>query len=165
MKASQSIVLIASGLFAIFTISLITLFIGYAQWWDGQHDLLFKIGWSGMVFFFVQGLEPWIRHFQHLGFDVLLNEHRILTRDQGTPLIGGGTDYDAEFSFKEIQCPCLVYMPGRYEITIKELDDSEPSLVWAAQKGCFRKNKGATDEKVHPTVGNHYVDFPCLFLH
>ncbi len=299
MKKSQQ--LLASGLFVIFTISLFTLFIGYAQWWDGQQDLLFKIGWSGMVFiflslfcvsafslivfvlqhakkrmslhepsdteavnrsrrsflmqsvpggltllcagyagkgflnwnlfpaarevvlrikrlpldldgfrivqladmhvdgytsvdwvkeivgqanslapdliamtgdlvdapvheisetvaplaelsatygnyfvtgnheygFFVQGVEQWIRHLQHLGFDVLLNEHRILTRGQGTLLVGGVTDYDAALSVSAHASQPSVAIKNAPPVDVSILMAHQPKSVYQAAKAGF----------------------------
>lgn len=39
------------------------------------------------------GVESWISHLEHLGFQVLLNSHRLLTQGTGTVLLGGVTDY------------------------------------------------------------------------
>ena len=46
-----------------------------------------------------QGVENWISHLEHLGFHVLLNSHRLLTRGAGTVLLGGVTDYSEGNNF------------------------------------------------------------------
>lgn len=39
--------------------------------------------------------------------------------------------------FKEIQRPCPVYTPGRYEITVKVLDDSEIVIAMGSKERFF----------------------------
>jgi predicted MPP superfamily phosphohydrolase len=48
-----------------------------------------------------RGVNSWIRHLGYLGFDVLLNEHRMLKRGGHSLLLGGVTDYSAGFHKRE----------------------------------------------------------------
>jgi predicted MPP superfamily phosphohydrolase len=42
---------------------------------------------------YYSGVEPWVREATNLGFDVLLNEHRIIQRGEGRVVLAGVTDY------------------------------------------------------------------------
>jgi len=42
---------------------------------------------------YYSGVVPWLKKIESLGFTVLLNEHRILSRGRGRLLVGGVTDY------------------------------------------------------------------------
>ena len=65
-----------------------------------------------------QGVENWISHLEHLGFHVLLNSHRLLTRGTGTVLLGGVTDY-MEGS----------YFPGHASSPAAAIRDAAPADV------------------------------------
>ena len=42
---------------------------------------------------YYSGAEPWVEEARRLGFDVLLNEHRVIRRGAGSLLMAGITDY------------------------------------------------------------------------
>jgi uncharacterized protein len=42
---------------------------------------------------YYSGVVPWVKKIQTLGFTVLLNEHRVISRGRGRLLVGGVTDY------------------------------------------------------------------------
>jgi predicted MPP superfamily phosphohydrolase len=42
---------------------------------------------------YYSGVTEWIEHIKRLGFSVLINEHRIITRDKRKLLLAGVTDY------------------------------------------------------------------------
>jgi len=42
---------------------------------------------------YYSGVEPWVKEAGRLGFDVLLNEHRVIQRDKGRIVLAGVTDY------------------------------------------------------------------------
>jgi len=42
---------------------------------------------------YYSGVMEWIEEIRRLGFSVLINEHRIITRDKGKMLLAGVTDY------------------------------------------------------------------------
>ena len=41
---------------------------------------------------YYSGAEPWVEEASRMGFDVLLNEHRVIRHDKGTILLAGVTD-------------------------------------------------------------------------
>jgi hypothetical protein len=49
----------------------------------------------------------------------------------------GGKEVIAINRFKEIQGPCPVYTPGRYEITIKALDADETVIAVGSKERPF----------------------------
>lgn len=42
---------------------------------------------------YYSGAGPWVNHAQTLGFDVLMNEHRIITKNGSSIVLAGVTDY------------------------------------------------------------------------
>ena len=82
------------------------------------------------------GVERWISHLKHLGFDVLLNEHRVITRGKGTVLLGGVTDYNAVYSVPDhISLPSAAILGGPPVDVLVLLAHQPKSIYQAAEAG------------------------------
>ena len=53
------------------------------------------IGAFARAFEYYSGVGPWVEEAKRLGFDVLLNEHRVIRRGDGVLLLAGVTDSSA----------------------------------------------------------------------
>jgi len=89
--------------------------------------LTVDFSWEGMKPCDWGNPEIWVRGVPENTRFLILNMYdHAYSHDHGTvsmPYTGSGVI--AKDRFKEIQCPCPVYTPGRYEITIKAVDEKE----------------------------------------
>jgi predicted MPP superfamily phosphohydrolase len=93
--------------------------------------------------FFVTGnheykydLEGWLRVVREMGFDVLLNEHRLLTRKSGRLLVCGVTDFSAGGHVVAHRSDTEAALRGAPPADVKVLLAHQPKTVLdAADKG------------------------------
>ena len=84
-----------------------------------------------------QGVENWISHLEHLGFHVLLNNHRLLTQGNGTVLLGGVTDYSAGYYFPGHASSPAAAIRGAAPADVRILMAHQPKSVFEAAEAGF----------------------------
>jgi predicted MPP superfamily phosphohydrolase len=83
---------------------------------------------------YYSGVEQWIAETARLGFDVLLNEHRILEKDGQRIILAGVTDYSAGAYIKSQATDPRKAISGAPENLIKILLAHQPKSVFEASK-------------------------------
>ncbi len=86
---------------------------------------------------YYSGVNAWIKHIKWMGFDVLLNEHRIITAGNGRILLAGVTDFNGgQFSTAHISDPgkSLSGAPGSHA---KILLAHQPRSIYKATAAGF----------------------------
>ena len=84
-----------------------------------------------------RGVETWIGHLRDLGFDVLLNEHRVIKRSNGTLLLGGVTDYHAGFNMPAHASSPSAAIKNASTVDIKILLAHQPKSIYEAADAGF----------------------------
>ncbi|MFZ5979053.1 MAG: metallophosphoesterase [Candidatus Zixiibacteriota bacterium] len=86
---------------------------------------------------YYSGVEPWVAHCRELGFDVLLNEHRLIERGEGKLLLAGVTDYEgSRFGEKHTSDPYRA-VEGAPDCHIKILLAHQPKSIFEAARAGF----------------------------
>lgn len=86
---------------------------------------------------YYSGVSAWVKKMKTLGFDVLLNEHRVVEQDGAKVLVAGVTDFrGGDFSPEHISDPGKA-MKGAPETDVKILLAHQPKSVFAAEKAGF----------------------------
>jgi uncharacterized protein len=94
---------------------------------------------------YYSGVEPWITEARQLGFDVLLNEHRIIQRGEGRLIIAGVTDYGAGDFIRAQESSPSAALSGAPEGLVKILLAHQPrSIHEAARAGYHLQISGHT---------------------
>lgn len=86
---------------------------------------------------YYSGALPWIDEIQRLGFTVLLNEHRLITRSDGRLLVAGVTDYRAGNFFADHRSDPHKALGGSPGADVKLLLAHQPKSVFAAAAAGF----------------------------
>lgn len=84
-----------------------------------------------------RGVDPWVRHLQYLGFDVLLNEHRVVKRGERSLLLGGVTDYSAGFHKPEHASSPSAAVQNAPIVDLKILLAHQPKSIFEAAEAGF----------------------------
>jgi uncharacterized protein len=82
---------------------------------------------------YYSGAEPWVKKAGHLGYDVLLNEHRVLRRNGESLVLAGVTDYSAGRFSAEHESDAEAALDSAPSETVKLLLAHQPRTVWQAQ--------------------------------
>jgi predicted MPP superfamily phosphohydrolase len=81
---------------------------------------------------YYSGVGPWVKEASRLGFDVLLNEHRMIRRGTGTVLLGGVTDFSGgEFDRQHESSPARAF-ENSSDSEVKILLAHQPRTIHAA---------------------------------
>ncbi|MBI4536149.1 MAG: metallophosphoesterase [Ignavibacteriae bacterium] len=82
---------------------------------------------------YYSGAKPWVKHASSLGFDVLLNEHRIIERSESRIVLAGVTDYSGGDFLPEHRSDPAKAVADAPEELIKILLAHQPRSVYAAE--------------------------------
>jgi len=97
---------------------------------------------SGLYFItgnheYYSGVQQWVDETARLGFDVLLNEHRIIERGEARLLLAGVTDYTGgQFSKEHISDPHKA-ISGAPECDLKILLAHQPKSIYKAAEAGY----------------------------
>jgi predicted MPP superfamily phosphohydrolase len=83
---------------------------------------------------YYSGVEPWVREATNLGFDVLLNEHRIIQRGEGRVVLAGVTDYSGGDFIASHRSDPLKALEGAPEGLVRILLAHQPRTIHASLK-------------------------------
>jgi len=86
---------------------------------------------------YYSGVTPWLKEAEQLGFDVLLNEHRMIQQGSGRLLLAGVTDYTAGRMMPEHKSDPAAALVNSPESDFKILLAHQPKSLFAAQKVGF----------------------------
>ena len=94
---------------------------------------------------YYSGVIEWIAEIKRLGFSVMLNEHRIITRDGASLLLAGVTDYSGGNFLASHRSDPQKALQAAPETIIKILLAHQPkSIFGAARAGCNFQISGHT---------------------
>jgi len=82
-------------------------------------------------------VEPWIKEAGRLGFDVLLNEHRIIRRGESRMIIAGVTDYGAGDFVRAQESSPSAALSGAPEGLVKILLAHQPRSIHEATRAGY----------------------------
>lgn len=83
---------------------------------------------------YYSGVEPWIKEAGRLGFNVLLNEHRVIQRDKGKIVLAGVTDYSGgDFHHSHRSDPSAAFV-GTPDGLVRILLAHQPRSIYHAVK-------------------------------
>ncbi|KPK88168.1 hypothetical protein AMJ80_11360 [bacterium SM23_31] len=83
---------------------------------------------------YYSGVEAWIEEVKRLGFTVLLNEHRILQRGEGSILLAGVTDHEAGRTLQQHASSPEASLNGASPNHVKVLLAHQPRSIYSASK-------------------------------
>ena len=86
---------------------------------------------------YYSGVDEWIRHVEHLGFMVLLNEHRLISRGKSRMLLAGVTDYRGGNFMKSHRSDPRKALAGAPAVDAKILLAHQPKSIFDAAKAGF----------------------------
>ncbi len=86
---------------------------------------------------YYSGVVPWIKKIKTLGFTVLLNEHRIISRGRGRLLVGGVTDYNGGGFLPSHRSDPEKAVMGAPPADMKILLAHQPKSIWGAARTGF----------------------------
>ena len=86
---------------------------------------------------YYSGVLQWIKKVQALGFDVLLNENRRITKGQGHVLIAGVTDYRGGHFLKSHESDPMKALSGSGPAHVRILLAHQPKNIYAASEAGF----------------------------
>jgi uncharacterized protein len=86
---------------------------------------------------YYSGAEAWIREADRLGFDVLMNEHRVLKKGGASLVLGGVTDYGAGDFIPAQASDAARAVAGAPGQTVKILLAHQPRSLFAAESVGF----------------------------
>jgi len=81
---------------------------------------------------YYSGALPWIEEARRLGFDVLINEHRLIRKGTGRVLLAGVTDYSAGNSIPSQASDPRKAVAGAAESDVRVLLAHQPRSMFAA---------------------------------
>jgi len=82
------------------------------------------------------GAEEWIREVERMGFTVLMNDHRLISRGSGLMLVGGVADYSAPSRSSHASSPAKAMGDGS-AADVKILLAHQPRSVYEAARAGF----------------------------
>jgi predicted MPP superfamily phosphohydrolase len=83
---------------------------------------------------YYSGVEPWVHHVKQMGYDVLLNEHRLISRNGSSIVLAGVTDPTGAQFLPGTHAPNpQSALEGAPSDTIKILLAHQPKAVYDAQ--------------------------------
>ncbi len=86
---------------------------------------------------YYSGVFPWLEKVKELGFDALLNEHRVITKGNSKLVLGGVTDIRAERSIRGHKSDPVGSLKGAPEADAKILLAHQPISVYQASKAGY----------------------------
>ena len=86
---------------------------------------------------YYSGVFPWLKKVEALGFDVLLNEHRVISKNGSNLVLGGVTDISAGRMVPEHQSDPAASLEGAPEADAKILLAHQPISVYEASKAGY----------------------------
>ncbi len=86
---------------------------------------------------YYSGVLPWVKKIGALGFTVLLNEHRVLSRGRGRLLVGGVTDYRGGYFLPSHRSDPEKAAAGALPADMKILLAHQPKSVSGASRAGF----------------------------
>ncbi|MEJ2024768.1 MAG: metallophosphoesterase, partial [Deltaproteobacteria bacterium] len=86
---------------------------------------------------YYSGVLEWIEKIETMGFTVLLNEHRLLSKGRGRLLVGGVTDYRGGSFMESHRSDPLKAARGAPSAHLKILLAHQPKSIFAAAKAGF----------------------------
>lgn len=86
---------------------------------------------------YYSGAEVWVEKVRRLGFEVLMNEHRVLTRGRGRIVLAGVTDYRAGNFFESHRSDPAKAIAGAPRADVKLLLAHQPKSVFKAAEAGF----------------------------
>jgi predicted MPP superfamily phosphohydrolase len=86
---------------------------------------------------YYSGALPWVEEARRLGFDVLLNEHRIIRHGGGTIILAGVTDYSAGGFVPEHRSDPHKAIAGAPKADVKILLAHQPRSLYEGSKAGF----------------------------
>jgi predicted MPP superfamily phosphohydrolase len=86
---------------------------------------------------YYSGVDDWIRHVKRLGFTVLLNEHRLISRGKSRLLLAGVTDYRGGNFMKSHLSDPRKALAGAPSVDAKILLAHQPKSIFDAAKAGF----------------------------
>ncbi|MDP2982988.1 MAG: metallophosphoesterase [Candidatus Latescibacter sp.] len=86
---------------------------------------------------YYSGVEPWIEEMKRLGFIVLLNEHRVIKRGDGSILLAGVTDYSAGRIHGNHASSPEAAISGAPPCDVKIILAHQPSSIFASSRAGF----------------------------
>jgi hypothetical protein len=97
---------------------------------EGQYGKFFITGNHE----YYSGVEPWVKEATNLGFDVLLNEHRIIQRGESRIVLAGVTDYSGGDFIASHRSDPSKALEGAPEGLVRILLAHQPRSIHAAVK-------------------------------
>lgn len=97
---------------------------------EGQYGKFFITGNHE----YYSGVEPWVKEATNLGFDVLLNEHRIIRRGENRIVLAGVTDYSGGDFIANHRSDPLKALEGAPERLVRILLAHQPRSIHASLK-------------------------------
>ena len=86
---------------------------------------------------YYSGVQPWIDETKRLGFDVLLNEHRLIEVGEGRLLLAGVTDYEGERFDPDHKSDPKLAMKDAPPASVKVLLAHQPKSIYAAEEAGY----------------------------
>ena len=86
---------------------------------------------------YYSGVHDWIEKIETLGFTVLLNEHRVLSKGRGRLLVAGVTDYRGGYFMESHRSDPVKAARGAPLTHLKILLAHQPKSIFAASKAGF----------------------------
>ncbi len=94
---------------------------------------------------YYSGAGPWIKEAERLGFDTLINEHRLITREGQSLILAGITDFTAEqFIPSQASDPARAFKDSPPNLPRILLAHQPKSIFPAAKVGCDLQLSGHT---------------------
>lgn len=86
---------------------------------------------------YYSGVFSWVEKMKELGFDVLLNEHRMINRNGSTIVLGGVTDFRAEQNVPEHKTDPIASLKGAPKADANILLAHQPVSVYRASRAGY----------------------------
>lgn len=86
---------------------------------------------------YYSGVQQWVDETRRLGFDVLLNEHRVIERNNAKLLLGGVTDYSGGGFRADHKSDPHRAIEGAPDCHLKVLLAHQPVSIYEAEKAGF----------------------------
>ncbi|MFH2131076.1 MAG: metallophosphoesterase [bacterium] len=86
---------------------------------------------------YYSGVFPWLEKIKALGFDVLLNEHRVITRNSSNLILGGVTDISAGRMVPAHRTDPVASLKGAPQADARILLAHQPVSVYEASKAGY----------------------------
>ncbi len=86
---------------------------------------------------YYSGVFPWLKKIEELGFDVLLNEHRVITKNGSNLILGGVTDISAGKMIPEHRSDPVASLKNAPKADARILLAHQPISVYGASKAGY----------------------------